>query len=464
MRSFFGVLAIFVPSTALRCDLGRAHGISRALHRGPRASPLRLAEGSDDEDLDARIDSSIEAELRKALSEMPASELVESDRRLMDGLVQDVKQGELRQAESSLDRELASVQGALESKLESKISALEGETMAKIDAAVEALRGANPFEDKLSAAAVAGGVAGALSAEIPAEGLVVVAGGGTALGRELLKVLGEGSSWQLRSLELDAPPAPPSGAPGTAGRVETRPFAPFAPSVLKQSVAGAAAVVVVSAAAGGKGGVEAEGVARLVKQLGGGLRRLVFISQHGAPPPLPPPPTPPGLKPRSATIAAAAAARHRSCRRLLTSHYPPLPSRPSFAGTLRCGQLPFSLKNLLGQLDKLRAAEQDSFPDLPRFAASTSRRPPLIAATDSRSRSSPLFRDDRGPTAICPDFAGDHAEGDSRRAGARHRPVGQARGGARAGRQGDPVAGRRLRREDLTHSRRAGGGGGAGAT
>ena len=68
MRSFFGVLAIFVPSTALRCDLGRAHGISRALHRGPRASPLRLAEGSDDEDLDARIDSSIEAELRKALN------------------------------------------------------------------------------------------------------------------------------------------------------------------------------------------------------------------------------------------------------------------------------------------------------------------------------------------------------------------------------------------------------------
>jgi len=138
---------------------------------------------------------------------------------------------------------------------------------------------------------------------------VVVAGGGTALGRELLKVLGQSRSWQLRSLELDAPPGPPPGAAAAeAGGVETRAFAPFAPSVLKQSVAGAAAVVVVSAAAGGKGGVEVEAVARLVKQLGPGLRRLVFISQHG---------------------------------------------------TLRCGQLPFNLKNLLGQLDKLRAAEQE---------------------------------------------------------------------------------------------------------
>ena len=51
---------------------------------------------------------------------------------------------------------------------------------------------------------------------------------------------------------------------------------------MKASLAGAAAVVVVSAAAGGKGGVEAEAVGRLVKQLGGGLRQLVFVSSHGA--------------------------------------------------------------------------------------------------------------------------------------------------------------------------------------
>ena len=38
----------------------------------------------------------------------------------------------------------------------------------------------------------------------------------------------------------------------------------------------------VSSAAGGKGGVEAEAVGRLVKQLGGGLRQLVFVSCHGA--------------------------------------------------------------------------------------------------------------------------------------------------------------------------------------
>ncbi len=63
----------------------------------------------------------------------------------------------------------------------------------------------------------------------------------------------------------------------------------------------------VSAAAGGKGGVEAEAVGRLVKQLGGGLRQLVFVSSHG---------------------------------------------------TLRCAQMPWTMRNLLGQLDKLRAAEQ----------------------------------------------------------------------------------------------------------
>ena len=64
----------------------------------------------------------------------------------------------------------------------------------------------------------------------------------------------------------------------------------------------------VSAAAGGKGGVEAEAVGRLVKQLGGGLRQLVFVSSHG---------------------------------------------------TLRCAQMPWTMRNLLGQLDKLRAAEQE---------------------------------------------------------------------------------------------------------
>ena len=203
----------------------------------------------------------------------------------------------------------------MESKIDSKLRDLEGETMRKIDAAVEELRkGRNKMNavegswELADAAAAAELAAGALAAGLPPGALVVVAGGGTALGRELLKVLGQGEApFALRSLELDAPPAPPPGKV-TAGVVETRPFAPFAPSVLKASLAGAAAVVVVSAAAGGKGGVEAEAVGRLVKQLGGGLRQLVFVSSHG---------------------------------------------------TLRCSQMPWTMRNLLGQLDKLRAAEQE---------------------------------------------------------------------------------------------------------
>ena len=104
-----------------------------------------------------------------------------------------------------------------------------------------------------------------------------------------------------------------------------------------------------SAAAGGKGGVEAEAVGRLVKQLGGGLRQLVFVSSHGA---LALPLTLILPLPWSSYPPAARCAISPDISRYLPyiSLY--------LAGTLRCAQMPWTMRNLLGQLDKLRAAEQ----------------------------------------------------------------------------------------------------------
>lgn len=123
MPRFPIVLAMVAPAAALRCDLGRARNPAVHSLRRLRAAPLRLAEDGDD------LDSGLEAALRKALSEMPPEELVESDRRLMDGLVEDRK-GEVSAFQSVIDKELASVQGSLESKLDGKLRSLEGAAAA----------------------------------------------------------------------------------------------------------------------------------------------------------------------------------------------------------------------------------------------------------------------------------------------------------------------------------------------
>ena len=291
------LLALIGAADALRCAwLHHRHHLRRAL-------PPLLAETEGPDE-----DAVFEAELRKAMSRLPDEELAASDRRAMDSMVEGRK-SEFAAFESSFDQELKSVQDALDSKIEESSRKLESETMARIDAAVAALRrgggdsaGAGASGDGGAAAAAGSDGEAELSAELPPGALVVVAGGGTALGREVLRQLGEAEGgYQLRSLELD-------GAPAAADGVDTRQFAPFAPSALKRDLADAAAVVIVSAAVGGKGGVEAEAVGKLAKGLGGGLRRVTLVSGHG---------------------------------------------------TLRAGQLPFSLRNLLGQLDKLRAAEQE---------------------------------------------------------------------------------------------------------
>ena len=210
------VVALLLPAHVMRCDLAtRMHRPTACVRRALRASPLRLElDGGGGE-----LGDELEAALRKALSEMPAQEQIDSDRRLLDGLVDEAQANDMSASMSALDRELASVQDAMESKIDSKLRDLEGETMAKIDAAVEELRKGraklNAKEgswEAADAAAAAELAAGALDAGLPSGALVVVVGGGTALGRELLSVLGQGEApFALRSLELGAPPAPPPG-------------------------------------------------------------------------------------------------------------------------------------------------------------------------------------------------------------------------------------------------------------
>jgi len=114
---------------------------------------------------------------------------------------------------------------------------------------------------------------------------------------------GAGNGWRLRALL-------PDGKTVDAADVEYEAvkFTPFTPTALGRSLAGAATVIIVSAAAGGPGGIEPDVVPKLVKALDSGVRRLVIVSTHGVE---------------------------------------------------RADKLPFNLRNVFGQLDKQRAAEQE---------------------------------------------------------------------------------------------------------
>lgn len=156
----------------------------------------------------------------------------------------------------------------------------------------------------LAAAAVAGGFAEDLSPpnDVPSGSLVVVVGGATPLGRCLVNALAtSGNGWRVRCLLGTGE----SVGDAAGASVET---VSAAPSALKGSLAGTTALLVVSAAAGGEGGVENDAMEALMASLPeSGVRRLVYVSSHGVE---------------------------------------------------RTGKLPFSLQNLFGQLDQLRAAEQ----------------------------------------------------------------------------------------------------------
>uniref|UniRef100_A0A7S2DV39 NAD(P)-binding domain-containing protein n=1 Tax=Haptolina brevifila TaxID=156173 RepID=A0A7S2DV39_9EUKA len=255
-------------------------------------------------------DGELMSELRKALSSLDEGELAASDERVIDGFVDDRK-GQVSAFQEDFDRSLEAAQEAIESRLEGELRDVESDFMARVDAAVENLRKSSATGDDTTAAATAAANAaaegdGIPAASIPAGGLIVVAGAGTPLGTELLRAIGGSESgWQLRALVAD-------GATLNVGDVEceSMPFAPFTPTKLARSLAGAAAVIVVSAAAGGTGGVEPEVVPKILKALDANIppRRLIFVSTHGVE---------------------------------------------------RTDKLPYNLRNVFGQLDKQRAAEQE---------------------------------------------------------------------------------------------------------
>ena len=136
------VVALLLPAHVMRCDLtARLHRPTACVRRALRAAPLCLsAADSDSGGGGGELGDELEAALRKALSDMPTQELIDSDRRLLDGLVDEAQANDMSASMSALDRELASVQDKMESKIDSKLRDLEGETMRKIDAAVEELR------------------------------------------------------------------------------------------------------------------------------------------------------------------------------------------------------------------------------------------------------------------------------------------------------------------------------------
>lgn len=119
MLALASALLALLPAHALRCEL-RVHLPTACARRVLRSAPLHLSSAAD---ADGRsgggggsgggdLDGDLEAALRKALSEMPTQELIDSDRRLLDGLVEEAQTNDLSAFESNLDRELASVQGA----------------------------------------------------------------------------------------------------------------------------------------------------------------------------------------------------------------------------------------------------------------------------------------------------------------------------------------------------------------
>ena len=185
-------------------------------------------------------------------------ELSASDGRVLDAFVDD-KKSEFTAFENEFSRDLDSVQESINARLEGELAEMQGSVMDKIDAAVEALRAENRRDDAdEETVAKPAAASDGLEARLPANALVVVVGGATALGRSLIDSL-SGSSWRVRALLPDGTAAAmPEG-------VETAPFAAFSPTALKKSMDGADAIVLVTAAAAGAGGVEAEAIPRLMQ-------------------------------------------------------------------------------------------------------------------------------------------------------------------------------------------------------
>ena len=276
-----------LPSAALRAV---AAVPSRA-----RGCHLSDVDGGDDD---------VMAELRKALNDVDLNERAASDERVIDGFVDDRK-SEMNAPLEDLARSLDDVADSIEERMSAELKGVETDMMARIDAAVESLRSQNEgtsFDPKVVDAR--GRAALEVTAELPPDALVVVAGAGTPLGRSLLAGLDSSASeWKLRALVTEG-----SKTDGVGSNVESFALAPFAPTALAKSLSGADALVIVTAAAGGAGGVEPEVVPKLLKALPASVRRVVMASCHGVE---------------------------------------------------RTDKLPFNMQNVFGQLDKQRAAEQE---------------------------------------------------------------------------------------------------------
>ena len=90
------VLALLLPAHVMRCDLAaRLHRPAACVRRAMRASPLHLSAADGDGGGGGDLGDDLEAALRKALSDMPTQELIDSDRRLLDGLVDEAQANDL---------------------------------------------------------------------------------------------------------------------------------------------------------------------------------------------------------------------------------------------------------------------------------------------------------------------------------------------------------------------------------
>ena len=90
------VLALLLPAHVMRCDLAaRLHRPAACVRRTLRASPLHLSAADGDGGGGGDLGDDLEAALRKALSDMPTQELIDSDRRLLDGLVDEAQANDL---------------------------------------------------------------------------------------------------------------------------------------------------------------------------------------------------------------------------------------------------------------------------------------------------------------------------------------------------------------------------------
>jgi len=301
--AILGLLATASTVSGLRC--GGALGAGALRHASPsRPATFRVVCSAGEEEGSESLGDEVMRELRKALSETSNEELRKSDERLINGLVDDRK-GEVSAVVDELNQSFDTVQEKMETKIASELAGIQDELQSTMNAKIDALLAKAPGTSTTATADPAAATLN-LSADgvpdptLPTDALVVIVGGGCELGGALLSELASGTPWRLRSLGGD------SSLPDAVERLE---YSPFAPSALKRALAGADAVVILSESGCGAGGVEPKAMERLMAAVGDETRRLLVVSSHGVE---------------------------------------------------RTNSLPWSLKNVFGQLDKQRAMEGEA--------------------------------------------------------------------------------------------------------